>query len=58
MVIKQPIGDFELGIGVLPIFIFIQSSILNPHSQILKIPIPISKSPRDSAEESAVDRSI
>ena len=44
-VIKLPIGDFELVIGVLPIFIIPQSPILDPQSPILKTPIPISKSP-------------
>ena len=41
MVIKYPIGNFELGIGVLSVFIFLQSSILNPQYPILKTPFQI-----------------
>ena len=43
--LKLIVGGFELGIGVLPIFIIPESPILNPQSPILKTPIPISKSP-------------
>ena len=32
--------SFQMGIGVLPLFFFLQPSILNPQSPIQKTPIP------------------